>query len=227
MVGTTSPLPTSRRSAAWPIPSTTTAGRRSCSTLPYSYRETGDYEAAIKAGTASLALYRATTFDLGTASLENDLALSFLALGNLARADEFATSSQARFEKLGDRRWLAHVLETQGADRAGRAATRPPPGTWRRTALALAEETHNEKATVSSLLALARANRALGDPAAAAALYERAVDLARESGATGLDPRRDRGVGRHPDRGRPARAGGRPLARGSPSRLRPRLRHSR
>jgi len=153
--------------------------------LAYSYRETGDYEAAIRTGTASLALYRATAFELGTASLENDLALSFLALGNLARADELASSSQTRFEKLGDRRWLAHVLETRA-----RIALAHGDGIGSRelasSALSLAEETHNDKATVSALLALARAERALREPSAAAAAYERAVDLARSSSRPGL-----------------------------------------
>jgi tetratricopeptide (TPR) repeat protein len=153
--------------------------------LSYSYRETGDYEAAIRAGIASLALYRATAFELGTASLENDLALSFLALGNLARADELASSAQQRFERLEDRRWLAHVLETK----AQIAMAGGDPEASRQLAsraLALAEETHNDKATVSALLAMARANRALGDPAAAAPLYERAVELARGSARPGL-----------------------------------------
>lgn len=153
--------------------------------LAYSYRETGDYEAAIRTGNASLALFRATAFELGSAALENDLALSFLALGNLARADEFASGSQARFEKLSDRRWLAHVLET----RARIALARGDPLGSRdlaSSALGLAEETHNDKAAVSALLALARADRALGDPGAAATLYERAVDLARGSSRPGL-----------------------------------------
>lgn len=153
--------------------------------LAYNYRETGDFEAAIRTGIASLALYRASTFELGTASLENDLALSFLALGNLARAEEFATSSQARFEKLEDRRYLAHVLETRsriafaGGDRAGARELAA-------AALRLAEETDNDKATVSALLALARADRALGNATAAAPLYERAVELARGSARPGL-----------------------------------------
>lgn len=153
--------------------------------LSFSYRETGDYEAAIRTGTASLALYRATAFELGTASLENDLALSFLALGNLSRAEEFAMSSQARFEKLDDRRWLAHVLDT-------RARIALASGDWATSrelaasALAMAEETHNDKAMVSGLLALARAHRALGEPAVAAPLYERAVELARGSSRPGL-----------------------------------------
>ena len=53
-------------------------------------------------------------------------------------------------------------------------------------ALQVAEETGNEKATVSSLLSLARATRALGDPTEAAGIYERAVELARGSAKPGL-----------------------------------------
>lgn len=153
--------------------------------LAYSYRETGDFEGAIRTGTASLALFRATAHELGSAALENDLALSFLALGNLAKAEEFALSSQRQFEKLSDRRWLAHVLETR-AKIALADGNQVGSRELATSALSLAEETHNDKAAVSALLALARADRALGDPSAAAALYERAVDLARGSSRPGL-----------------------------------------
>ena len=153
--------------------------------LSLSYRETGDFEGAIRAGVASLALFRAASYELGTASLENDMALSYLAIGNMARATELAASARARFERLGDRRQLAHVLETQAqitAAAGDQAASRDLAV----EALQVAEETGNEKATVSSLLSLARATRALGDPTEAAGIYERAVDLARGSAKPGL-----------------------------------------
>ncbi len=153
--------------------------------LSYSYRETGDYEAAIRAGVASLALFRASTFDAVTASLENDLSLSYLAVGNMARARELAASAQARYERLGDRRQLAHVLETQ-AQIAFQAGAVDDARDRASEALAVAEETGNQKAEVSSLLSLARVHRASGDPVGAAPLYERAVSLARTSGRPGL-----------------------------------------
>ena len=152
--------------------------------LAYSYREIGDYEAAIRAGTASLALYRASTFDLGTASLENDLALSFLALGNLLRAEEYVATAYARLEKGDDRRTLAHVLDTRARialARGDAAASRD----FATSALSMAEASSNDKAKVSALLALARAQTALGDPMAASSLYEQAVDLAKSSGRPG------------------------------------------
>jgi tetratricopeptide (TPR) repeat protein len=153
--------------------------------LAHSYRETGDYEGAIRTGIASLALFRATAFELGSAALENDLALSFLALGNLAKAEEFASSSQKRFEKLSDRRWLAYVLGTR-ASIALAQGNQTGSRELASSALSLAEETHNDKAAVSALLALARVDRALGDPSAASAFFERAVDLARGSSRPGL-----------------------------------------
>ncbi|MBF8290841.1 MAG: Helix-turn-helix protein [Chloroflexi bacterium] len=153
--------------------------------LAYSYRETGDYEAAIRTGIASLALFRATAYELGSAALENDLAMSYLALGNVSKADEFASSSQRGFEKLRDRRWLAHVLETR-AQIALAAGDQAGSRDLASSALSLAEETHNDKATVSALLALARADRALGEAASALAYYERAVELARSTSRPGL-----------------------------------------
>jgi len=81
--------------------------------LAHSYRETGDYEAALRAGIASLELYRHAEADRETATLENDLALSYLALGNTSKADELVSSSRRTFESLGDERALAHVIETQ------------------------------------------------------------------------------------------------------------------
>ena len=153
--------------------------------LAYSYRETGDFEAAISNGTASLALFRSSAFEFGSAALENDLALSYLAIGNLARADAFATSSHARFTKLEDRRWLAHVQETRARIALARGDSVGGKD-LAASALGLADETHNEKAAVSALLTLARANRALGDSAAAIPLYEQAVELARGSSRPGL-----------------------------------------
>jgi len=146
--------------------------------LAYSYRETGDLEGAIRAGAASLALFRAAEAELERAALENDLALSYLALGNGEKATELTAGARARFERLGDERWLAHVVETQA--RIALGAGSPEDGIrLAREALELAERSSNEKAAMSARVTLARAEIALGRAADALADYERAADLAR------------------------------------------------
>jgi len=158
--------------------------------LAYSYRETGDIEAAVKAGTASLALFRAAGYEYGVGALENDLALSFLALSNTDRARELAGSSADHFERLGEHRLLAHVRETQAQvalakgelDEAQRYAD---------AALDEARATGNTKAAVSALRTLAKIDRArvvqaapdarARDLTAALAHAQQAVDLARDA----------------------------------------------
>lgn len=146
--------------------------------LAYSYRETGDQEGAIRAGIASLALFRSAEADVEMGALENDLALSYLAVGNLTKADELAAGARARFARLADERWLAHVLETQ----AQIALARGAHDECRRLAheaLEYAERSPNPKATTSALLTLARVERAEGHSSEALAAYERAAESAR------------------------------------------------
>ena len=153
--------------------------------LAHSYRETGDFEAALRAGIASLELYRHAEADRETATLENDLALSYLALGNTSRADELAGSSRRTFESLGDERALAHVIETQARialaggsfEQAMRDST---------AALALAHATNNPSAIVQGLLTRARARTGLGDMAGALEDNEQAGQVAREAGTPTL-----------------------------------------
>jgi transcriptional regulator with XRE-family HTH domain len=153
--------------------------------LAYSYRETGDFEAAIRAGIASLELFRRAGIERETATLENDLALSYLAIGNTTRAAEMIASSCATLERLDDRWYLAHALDTQAQIALARgdvaAALATSAG-----AIETAEMAHNAKAAVDALLTHAQANARQGDTAAALASCERAGQLARESGSTNL-----------------------------------------
>ncbi|MEI7743010.1 MAG: transcriptional regulator [Chloroflexota bacterium] len=160
--------------------------------LSYNYRETGDIEAALRTGTAGLALYRAAGFELGVGALENDLALSYLAVGNTERARSMAASSAAHFESMGDHRWLAHVTETQ-AQVERSAGELPAARALAERSLILAEETHNDKAAISALRTLARIAGASGSPADALPYAEQAAERARATGSPGLirDANRD------------------------------------
>lgn len=153
--------------------------------LAYSYRETGDFEAAVRSGIASLELYRRVEADRDAASLENDLALSFLALGNMGKAAELAASAHGKLESLGDDWWLAHVVETQARIAlAGGAADRAAASA--QEALAIADRAGNVTASVEALLTLARAQAALGENEAALEANRRAGELARQLGNKSL-----------------------------------------
>jgi tetratricopeptide (TPR) repeat protein len=152
--------------------------------LAYSYRETGDYEAAVRNGYASLVLFTAMGAESETAALENDLALAFLKLGNLARAGEFAASSRKRFEALGDARWLAHVADTE-AQILFAGSSFEQAATLVEQAIEGAELTGNQKALMDALVTRAQIHRQRGDLSGADADFARAADLARASGSHG------------------------------------------
>ena len=153
--------------------------------LAHSYRETGDYEGALRAGIASLELYRHAEADRETATLENDLALSYLALGNTTKAEELSGSSRRTFEALSDDRALAHVIETQA--RIGLILGSFEQAVAQSTdALERAERNGNPTAIVQALLTRARARTGLGDMVGALADNEQAGGVARESGAPTL-----------------------------------------
>ncbi len=81
--------------------------------LAISYREVGDFEAAIRSGTQGMALYRAAGAIFESARIENDLALAYLATGQVDRARELAANARRQIEDTGDERWLAAVLDTE------------------------------------------------------------------------------------------------------------------
>jgi len=59
--------------------------------LALSYRELGDYEGALAIGAQSLAMFRAANAEFEAASIQNELALVYLALDNLDVARSHAT----------------------------------------------------------------------------------------------------------------------------------------
>lgn len=81
--------------------------------LAVSYRDAGDMEGAIRAGAESLAFFTAANEAAHVASLENNLALAHLRLGQLGRARKYAAEARGRATELGDQRLLAHVAESE------------------------------------------------------------------------------------------------------------------
>jgi len=152
--------------------------------LALSYRELGDYEAAISTGTRSLAKLKSADAEFEAACLENELALVYLALGSLDVARTHAAGARAYFSRREDTRRLAHVVETQGqiALANGSAVDAMALST---ESLRFAEESGNKKATISALLLQARAQRASGDLAASAATLEQAAAVAEDYGRRG------------------------------------------
>lgn len=147
--------------------------------LAYSYCESGDFEAAIRTGYASLALYAASNTTTEMAKVENEMALAHLGAGSLARAADLAASAHARFVQLGDDRQRAHVIETKAQIAAA-------GGDWAEAvrlsveATELARSTSNLDALATAGLTAAHAHAALGDADAAERSFSAAADAARQ-----------------------------------------------
>ena len=153
--------------------------------LAYAYRETGDMEAAIRAGMQGLALFRASGAEFEMAILENNLALAFLGNGSVNRAGELAASARARLERLNDQRWLAHVDDTEaqialGAGNPARALELAAGARERAT------QVNNEGALARAFETSARAHVELGQMDAALGEFEEAAKLARQLGMKGM-----------------------------------------
>jgi tetratricopeptide (TPR) repeat protein len=149
--------------------------------LANSYSETGDHEAALRAGTAALPLFEAANAERDTTLLRNTLALTYLKLGNTTRATEFADEARRMSTLRGDQASLAHVTETEAQIAL---AVGDHAGVRERVveALEFARASQNTHAESSALLTLARSHRQSGGPALAESTYHQAVDLLRTSG---------------------------------------------
>jgi len=148
--------------------------------LAISYREVGDFEAAIRAGTQGMALYRAAGAIFESARIENDLALAYLATGHIERARELAADARQQIEEAGDERWMAAVLDTQaqvalaGGDASGAMVL---AGAAREAA----DRSGNAYVALVSMITEARALRASGRHEEAEARFGDAARTARES----------------------------------------------
>jgi tetratricopeptide (TPR) repeat protein len=149
--------------------------------LALGYAQTGDHEAALRAGTTALPLFDAADSDSEATSLRNSLALTYLKMGNLARATELATDARERSTRQSDRKLLAYVAETEAqiALAAGdHAAVRERVA----EALEIARATQTTHAESAALVTLARSQRQRGELADAETTYHQVVDLLRTSG---------------------------------------------
>jgi transcriptional regulator with XRE-family HTH domain len=84
------------------------------SSLALQYRLVGDLERSIRVGHESLALYRVAHAEIEEAGLENNMAITFIGLGNLRRANEHLRRARALAEVHGDAQLLAEVAEAEG-----------------------------------------------------------------------------------------------------------------
>ena len=150
--------------------------------LAISYREVGDFEAAIRSGTQGMALYRAAGAVFESARIENDLALAYLATGHVERAQELVTDARRQIEETGDERWMASVVDTEAQvalasgdiDEALRLAG---------SARDYATRSGNEFAGLMAMLTEARALRRSGRAEEAETRFAEAAAVARASRA--------------------------------------------
>ena len=157
-------------------------------TLAQSYRVAGDLEGAIRAGTESLALFRAIDDRADAAMTDNELALTYLGLGNLDGAERHVTEARAEIARLNDEFRLAYVEDT--AAQVALARGRFDLATeYAENAAELASRTENEKGLVDALFTSGRIARQRGDQDAAIEMLQRAAAIA-ENGP----PARLRGI---------------------------------
>jgi tetratricopeptide (TPR) repeat protein len=149
--------------------------------LAFAYQESSDFEGAVRAGRDSLALYRAADAQHEVAVVENQLALAYLASGNITRAGALAGHARMRHELDNNQRALGHVADTQA--RIAIAENRFDDAiTLAKEARELAKKTGNLATYSEAMLTIARAQAASGDTDAAIQSYRTGVGELRERG---------------------------------------------
>jgi transcriptional regulator with XRE-family HTH domain len=146
--------------------------------LSMSRHQAGDTEGAIRAGLQAMALFQAAEQTLALATLENQLAMSFIEVGNLARADELTAHARAVVEDLDDVRMLGHVLDTQAMIHLARGEAAEALDLADQ-ALATEDQTGKPHEQVGARISRARALDALGRREDADAAWAHAAEVAR------------------------------------------------
>jgi tetratricopeptide (TPR) repeat protein len=148
--------------------------------LAISYREVGDFEAAIRAGTQGMALYRAAGAIFESARIENDLALAYLAVGQVDRARDLVSDARRQIEETGDERWMAAVVDTE-AQVALASGDVDTALQLAGSARDFASRSGNEFGGLMAMLTEARALRRGGRAQEAESRFAEAAAVARES----------------------------------------------
>jgi len=148
--------------------------------LAINYREVGDFEAAIRAGTQGMALYRAAGAIFESARIENDLALAYLAVGQVERARELVSDARRQIEETGDARWMAAVVDTE-AQVALASGDVDAALQLAGTARDFASRSGNEFGGLMAMLTEARALRRAGRAEEAETRFAEAAAVARAS----------------------------------------------
>jgi tetratricopeptide (TPR) repeat protein len=147
--------------------------------LALQYRHVGDLERSIRAGHESLALYRTAELGREEAALENNLAITFIQVGNTERAAEHLERARALAERETDPRLLSEVAEAEALLAFARG---DDEGATERARLALqtADQGGSYLAAVGAHVTLARVARRRGDRRSAEESFEAAAGLLRQ-----------------------------------------------
>jgi tetratricopeptide (TPR) repeat protein len=148
--------------------------------LALSYRDSGDLEGAVRAGHRSLALYASLDAQREQVTLENGLALAYLGLGAIDKADMHAARARELASELGASELEAHITDTMAQIALARRDW-PQAIELATTAVTRAAADENRHAEVDGLLTRARASFGARDNGAAIADYQRAAAIAREA----------------------------------------------
>lgn len=148
--------------------------------LALQYRHAGDLERSIMAGHESLALYRTADAQREEAALENNLAITFVELGNLERAGEHLRRARTLAEAEGDPRLLSEVTEAEARLALARGDDQVAAERARATLEAVDKTAGSYLAAVGAHLTLARLASRHGDHASADGHFGEAARALRE-----------------------------------------------
>jgi transcriptional regulator with XRE-family HTH domain len=153
------------------------------STLAATSEDAGDHEAAIRYGQQALTLLRAAEADLEAGHVENQLALTYLANGNIERAADLAHRARQAAQARHEHGLVAHLAETEAQIALGSGDPEAAIA-MADEAILVAERGGTGMAARNALVTRGRAHAALGHHDLASADFEAA--LADEAMPAGL-----------------------------------------